>query len=461
MFFRFVRALRCVSLIESKIVLSQQNNLVYKTALFSSSTCKSVASNDLDKCDSTVGTDGKDPLFTPSPVKDLLKELIKTSSMTQRTLSDSLHFKKILPEAKFKKLYNNFSMQLEKLMVIGRKNSDSELPSDVTELLREAAVHKSIPYIISSSACRQICKSLGDLSDPSVAYVLNSPGPGLLASEMIKQGVESLHLFEKNTDFSQYLTTKFENEPNVAVHNQDILTLMWRLRTADTNKLEFLKVLDSEKYSTIKVILVIDSIGQFGIMLGNHLSGFFPSEKKKIEFYFMVPSTVGELLVKLTLNNFGRRGVRGLWELFAISKHIDNIPSVSVFPPFPRKHSFSKANPNVMIFKSGFRVISTSKRRLTETERPYLALFTRHYVPQSKEFVVNALEKWIPGIGLPLVLNGLSVFSRFRDLSHEEYLEVFYLFYDQSNPDSTIWAMIEDQRFVEAKAISADSVTQP
>ena len=114
-----------------------------------------------------------------------------------------------------------------------------------------------------------------------------------------------------------------------------------------------------------------------------------------------------------------------------------------------------------MIFKSGFRVISTSKRRLTETERPYLALFTRHYVPQSKEFVVNALEKWIPGIGLPLVLNGLSVFSRFRDLSHEEYLEVFYLFYDQSNPDSTIWAMIEDQRFVEAKAISADSVTQP
>ena len=70
---------------------------------------------------------------------------------------------------------------------------------------------------------------------------------------------------------------------------------MWRLRTADTNKLEFLKVLDSEKYSTIKVILVIDSIGQFGIMLGNHLSGFFPSEKKKIEFYFMVPSTVGEV----------------------------------------------------------------------------------------------------------------------------------------------------------------------
>jgi len=70
---------------------------------------------------------------------------------------------------------------------------------------------------------------------------------------------------------------------------------MWRLRTNDVNRLEFLKVLDSNKYSTIKIILVIDNIGQFGIMLGNHLSGFFPSNKKKIEFYFMVPSAVGEV----------------------------------------------------------------------------------------------------------------------------------------------------------------------
>ena len=79
---------------------------------------------------------------------------------------------------------------------------------------------------------------------------------------------------------------------------------MWRLRTIDTNKLEFLKILDSEKYSTIKVILVIDNIGQFGIMLGNHLSGFFPSEKKKIEFYFMVPGAVGEVSYLIQLSSF-------------------------------------------------------------------------------------------------------------------------------------------------------------
>ena len=114
-----------------------------------------------------------------------------------------------------------------------------------------------------------------------------------------------------------------------------------------------------------------------------------------------------------------------------------------------------------MVFRSGFREISSETRCLKEAERPYLALFTRHHVPQSTESVVSALEKWIPGIGLPLVLSGLSVFTRFRDLSIEQYLEVFFLFYDKSSPDSSIWAMLEDQRFVEAKAISADSVTQP
>lgn len=46
---------------------------------------------------------------------------------------------------------------------------------------------------------------LGDLSDPSTAFVINSPGPGLLATEMLKQGTRSLHLFEKNPDFHNYL----------------------------------------------------------------------------------------------------------------------------------------------------------------------------------------------------------------------------------------------------------------
>ena len=51
-----------------------------------------------------------------------------------------------------------------------------------------------------------VCNNLGNLSDPSTAYILNSPGPGILANEMIRKGVKSLHLFEKNPDFYKYLS---------------------------------------------------------------------------------------------------------------------------------------------------------------------------------------------------------------------------------------------------------------
>ena len=50
-----------------------------------------------------------------------------------------------------------------------------------------------------------ICQELGDITDPSTAILMNSPGPGILADEMLKQGAKSLHLFETNPEYYYYL----------------------------------------------------------------------------------------------------------------------------------------------------------------------------------------------------------------------------------------------------------------
>ena len=73
---------------------------------------------------------------------------------------------------------------------------------------------------------------------------------------------------------------------------------MWRLSTADTFNLDFLKVLNSKKYSTLKIVHCIERVGTIGIILGNHLTGFYPSDKKKVDLYFMLPCAIGDVSIQ-------------------------------------------------------------------------------------------------------------------------------------------------------------------
>ena len=153
MFPPFVRSLRSFGLVKPILKLFQQNSSVHKTALFSCSAFKNVACKNPSENNPSIGGGKKGPLFKSSPVQDLLKQLIETTSFTQRTLLDSIPPKKTLTEAGFKKLYDRFSLQLEGLIESGKDNSDIEILDDVKKILVESAVHKTIPYLISSSAC--------------------------------------------------------------------------------------------------------------------------------------------------------------------------------------------------------------------------------------------------------------------------------------------------------------------
>jgi len=152
MFSPLIRALRRHGLMEPKIKRTMINSFAYKTALFSSSSLKSAA-KESSKDKSSVDGDKKEHRFSPSPVNELFKELLTTTSFTQRTLSDSIPLKKNLSEEGFQKLYHQFSSKLRDLMALGNSTSDAKLPHDVQQILIETAVHKSIPYLISSSAC--------------------------------------------------------------------------------------------------------------------------------------------------------------------------------------------------------------------------------------------------------------------------------------------------------------------
>ena len=59
-----------------------------------------------------------------------------------------------------------------------------------------------------------------------------------------------------------------------------------------------------------------------------------------------------------------------------------------------------------------------------------------------KAQVAHSLEKWTPGIGIRLIRQGISLFTRFNELSKEEFEHVFFTFIEFAPVNSTAWIMM-------------------
>lgn len=81
-------------------------------------------------------------------------------------------------------------------------------------------------------------------------------------------------------------------------------------------------------------------------------------------------------------------------------------------------------------------------RHLNIDERHLYDLFIRHVMTSPKAQVAHSLEKWTPGIGIRLIRQGISLFTRFSELSKEEFERVFFTFVEFAPVDSSIWVMM-------------------
>jgi hypothetical protein len=59
--------------------------------------------------------------------------------------------------------------------------------------------------------------------------------------------------------------------------------------------------------------------------------------------------------------------------------------------------------------------------------------------------VINSLEKWIPGIGIRLIREGISLFTCFNQLSREEFQRIFHVFLEMAPSDSMTWKMMSTE----------------
>lgn len=89
-----------------------------------------------------------------------------------------------------------------------------------------------------------------------------------------------------------------------------------------------------------------------------------------------------------------------------------------------------------------FRPIQCVGRPLTAEERYMYDLFIRHVMSSPSGKVAHTLEKWTPGIGIRLIRQGIPLFTRFNQLSKQEFERVFFTFLEFAPTNSPVWLMM-------------------
>jgi hypothetical protein len=72
-------------------------------------------------------------------------------------------------------------------------------------------------------------------------------------------------------------------------------------------------------------------------------------------------------------------------------------------------------------------------------------MFIRHVMSTSTAKVINSLEKWIPGIGLRLIREGIPLFTCFNQLSSDEFERIFFIFLEMAPVGHSAWQLLSSQ----------------
>lgn len=298
--------------------------------------------------------------------------------------------------------------------------------------------------LVDVKACRSLISQIGDIQDPATAIVIGNPGAGILSKELIRQGAKQLVLFEANPEIRAHLKKIHKNDP-VVVCGQYLFGSVWK---CTDNKPYLISLLESTGCNRVKIIQSVTNPCQPRELLANYTTGQIPFENKDVEIYLITQKDYGEKLASLEKSDPANKKIRfsSAWRTFVTTEIACTLPADSFFPTFAPLgfgvKGHNKRDPHVAVLRCTFRPIMFSGRHLNIDERHLYDLFIRHVMTSPKAQVAHSLEKWTPGIGIRLIRQGISLFTRFSELSKEEFERVFFTFVEFAPVDSSIWVMM-------------------
>ncbi|PNF30306.1 hypothetical protein B7P43_G15016 [Cryptotermes secundus] len=344
------------------------------------------------------------------------------------------------------------------------EGSKEKFSKDVLEYLNSKDYLKSVLYCLPQKLLkrkrsnpdalytvdRDVAKKLVDVIALDVVkggapvFEVN-PGLGFISRELLAAGVQRLWLSESSLAFSQQLKDlKTEFTEKIEIVNKDLFTLP-KLAFQDNQdggsrvRSLFRGVPKSEWKDdpVMKIVGVLPSLSFIKYIIQSHVFQHGVMALGRPEFYFvMTPAHYFCLTCQPGDGYFFYRSTSVLFQLIFEWCLLEKLPRTG-FLPWEMKRGtkrWSKVAKVHNIDPGTMYLVKIVPRKnffqtvVSADQLQPLWFFVRHNLISRKNRVIPQLEKWIPGCGSRFIVDGMTIFTQFGDLTPQEILTVFHKF---------------------------------
>lgn len=272
-----------------------------------------------------------------------------------------------------------------------------------------------------------------------------NPGLGFISRELLAAGVQRLLLCEHSLAFSQQLKDlKTEFTEKIEIVNKDLFTLP-KLAFQDNQDggsrvLSLFCGVPKAEWKddpVMKIIGVLPSLSFIKYIIHSHVFQTGVMTLGRPEFYFvMTPAHYFCLTCQPGDGYLFYRSTSVLFQLIFEWCLLEKLPRTGFLPWVTKRGTKRWAkltkvhtiDPGVMYLvkivprKNFFQAV------VSADQLQPLWFFVRHNLISRKNRVIPQLEKWIPGCGPRIIVDGMTIFTQFGDLTPQEILAVFHKF---------------------------------
>lgn len=272
-----------------------------------------------------------------------------------------------------------------------------------------------------------------------------NPGLGFISRGLLAAGVQRLFLCEPSLSLAQHLK-KLKNEfpGRTEVINKDLFGLA-KLQFQDNQdggsrvQSLFCGVLSAEWHDdpVMKIVGVLPSLSFIKYIIQSHVFQTGIVVYGRPEFYLvMTPILYFYLTSKPESGYTLYRSTSVLFQLIFEWHLLEKLPRTG-FLPWQVKHStqkWAKLTKVRIIDEDCMYLVKIIPRRdffktvVSADQLQPLWFFVRQHLISRKNRVIPQLEKWISGCGPRVIMDGMTIFTEFGDLTPQEILSLFHKF---------------------------------
>ncbi|KAF5294029.1 hypothetical protein FQR65_LT10934 [Abscondita terminalis] len=340
----------------------------------------------------------------------------------------------------------------EKHFVITRKKVLQHMYLVDTKIAKDA-VKKILPYI--------------KRSEPHIVCETNA-GLGLIATELLREGVEIVRLYESCTEFRLILKNISKLFPErIELFTKDIFhlgSLSYADRYDSGKRVkEMLMGIPLKPWDKDPVMTIIGAMPHQNFL--KYLIRMIVLQQEittygRVQiFAFMQPS---DYEVLESTPDFQSRSYKSNSILFQLLFKTKLLGKYSRKSFLPWKNTKDLDNEFMYLIK----IVTKENLPVSKEHLVYLYYFIREGFRKRKQKLIPTMENWLPGIGYDLILSthrnkfkDMSIYTEFSELHPNNILHVFQLLLNHSEFKSSPFVALMESQLLKDETVETDAIT--